>query len=93
MSILHHLCETCGHPDYFHSSAECSYGHCACRVDAATMTVTPVLGPTWATDSARTPILTVTPPGTRWPTQGQGHKTCACDRCEAEYARLTGAGR
>lgn len=87
MSILHHFCEQCGHPDYYHGASECSYGYCKCRVDSATMTTAPTLSPTWSPSGA--PVLTVTPPATRWPEQGQGHKTCGCDACHQEYARLT----
>jgi hypothetical protein len=85
--ILHHMCEQCGHPDYFHSPVECSYGYCKCEVERATMTTEPVHGPTW-TFPEHEPVLTVTPPGTRWPEQGRGHITCACDACYVEYECL-----
>jgi len=86
--ILHHFCQQCGHPDYYHSTAECSYGLCKCPVAEATMTPETAHGPTW--DTALRPVLTVTPPGTKWPPQGHGHKTCACNACVLEYQRLTG---
>ncbi len=85
--ILHHNCEKCGHPDYFHASQDCSYGACRFQLTQDRMTA-PVLSTTWGLDGR--PVLTITPPGTRFPEQGQGHKTCGCDACVAEFERLAG---
>lgn len=86
--ILHHNCQQCGHPDYFHARDVCSYGWCKCQVATATMTAMPVASPTWLPNGQ--PVLTITPPGTKFPTQGQGHITCTCDSCGVEFARLSG---
>lgn len=83
--ILHHTCTACGHTDYSHSAATCSYGACACTADKALLSV-PVLSPTF--DETYRRVLTITPPGTRFPARGQGHITCACDACQVEFARL-----
>lgn len=90
MAILHHLCTKCGHPDYFHATSDCSHGFCRCGLASREMDPESVVAPTCAADAARTPILTITPPGTRWPEFGQGHVTCDCETCHARYAELAG---
>lgn len=87
MTILKHMCPKCEHSDECHTGQSCSYEWCRCN--ATEFDPEPTVCPTW--DADQRPVLTVTPPGTRWPQTGRGFVTCSCDACHAKYAELIGA--
>jgi hypothetical protein len=87
--ILKHMCSKCQHSGDFHTGRDCSYSWCPCR--ETEFDPEPTVVPTW--DERHQPVLTVTPPGSRWPERGNGYTTCACDACQEKYAALVGATR
>lgn len=79
MARLTHRCTKCGASDWFHEGPGCVLA----RED------TPIVVPTWETvwhpTHPHREILTITPPGVRWPETGRGQKTCACQECHRVY--------
>lgn len=93
MTILKHMCPKCGHSDESHrtdddgTGLDCSYRWCPCT--NTSYEPEPTVCPTW--DPDQRPVLTVTPPGTRWPDVGAGLRHLLL-RCLSHQVRRAGQG-
>lgn len=88
MSMIIHRCTSCTHPEEWHSSADCMFGFCRCsKVDPGEPEVIPTF---YVGSQDQVPTLHAPgsmPFGERY---HPGTRTCACDACQQEYARLGG---
>lgn len=88
MSVLMHLCRTCGHRATSHAGRDRGYSGCRCCLGDGDVDPRPVLVDTFASPSGR--LEPLYPPGTTW-NAGTMHQLtlCGCRACGAEYDRLT----
>jgi hypothetical protein len=91
VTVLVHLCRTCGHQSAWHEGANGGYTPCrCCRAGTAHPDPEPTLLPTWTSPGGAPEPLWA--PGTRR-NVGTMHvsTTCACDACHAAAAALHAA--
>ncbi len=90
MSVLMHLCRTCGHRATSHDGGDRGYSGCRCCRGSGDVDPAPVLVETFTSPGGRREDLYA--PGSVW-NAGTMHKVrlCACAACRAEHARLTAA--
>jgi hypothetical protein len=85
MSIFIHRCVECGHGSHEHVSGRyCSFGYCACTIDASDLTHLPVEQiPVLVRPGNQEPLIA---PGERWGGPlGGWSVTCGCDGCLEAY--------
>jgi hypothetical protein len=93
MSVLVHLCRSCGHQQSWHSAGNGGYTSCrCCRADQCDPAPEPILLRTFSF-----PGWQLEPPLAPGTVRNSGsmHATtcCACDACLAAYQRLAGIAR
>ncbi|HWC20982.1 MAG TPA: hypothetical protein VG502_01660 [Flexivirga sp.] len=93
MSVLVHLCRSCGHQQTWHSAGNGGYTSCrCCRAYQCDPEPEPVLLQTFSFPGWRVEPLLV-PGSIRNPRSMHSTECCSCDACLAAYDRLAGTAR
>ncbi len=92
MALIRHLCEKCGHPDYWRGKADVNGNRGPCQCGCRCTLAEPEVVPTF--DENGRHVERIARPGQRLgeDLEGEGRPTvamCGCEDCKALYAQLT----
>lgn len=89
MSVLLHLCRSCGHRATSHDGGDRGYSGCRCCHGPGDIDPRPLLAETFSVPGGRREALYR--PGSVW-NAGTMHKLtlCSCSACDKRYAELSG---
>ncbi|YAL84319.1 hypothetical protein ACMYYO_05810 [Dermacoccaceae bacterium W4C1] len=93
MSVLIHLCRTCGHEESAHEPRQRGYTACRCCLSGSSdLDPTPIERATF-TMPGRVPEPLYLPGSQRNAGTMHAQQLCSCTACHARYAELTGSRR